>query len=255
MFPDGACRICGKFDWQLKPQANQRTARGVHEKAHINRGEAKFIIIDAASGMKMILKTALGRQMFPDAPATPNTVSNTDSIPRLQEGTAAAKVRSLLPSMPAEFTIKDVITKAGDISVASVSAALRWAKDGGVIKVVRRYDMGEWRSIGKSGMPPLVYSFIGFDNYTPPVKTSHVSKSKMVTQSIAISGLDTAALTSVLEDAEPEHQCIATDAISTLQRSLATLNLLLAVQDMPPAQLIALSGTINAISQTTRLRR
>lgn len=255
MFPDGACRICGKFDWQLKPQANQRTARGVHEKAHINRGEASFFT-DAATGERMIQKTALGKQRFPDAPK-PVDFSN---IPHLQEGTAAGRVRALLHLMPPEFTIKNMMDKVGaDVSQASVGGALRWAKESGIIKIARHIEVKEWRDQGKVGAPPLVYTYVGFENYSPPPpKTALKQKkaneeSQMATQTVAIPGLDTSALAAVLE--EPEHQCVATDAISNLQRTLGTLNLLLAVQNLPPEQLIALSGTINAIGQTTRRNR
>jgi ribosomal protein L37AE/L43A len=58
----------------------------------------------------------------------------------------------------------------------------------------------------------------------------------------------------ILAELEP-HDCDATQVLAGVQRSLATLNLLIAMQRMSPEQMTALAGTIGAIGNMPQGRK
>jgi hypothetical protein len=170
----------------------------------------------------------------------------------LKQSTAAQRVRDVLPSLPPEFTVKDVKAKLPLVSTPAIYAALNWAKKHGMVRVVKKYTAREWRDLGNNGAPPILYNFVGgVDVAALPSRRSTAPRQQKA-QEIAIP--NTASLPEAIAafvESSP-HQCDATDVLANVQRSLTTLNLLIALQQMTPEQAMQLVGTIGAIGRASR---
>lgn len=117
--------------------------RTVHENSHIRRGAKR-----EADGSLTVL-----------TPLTPNTAPVTPK--KREPGHKTKKVMEVFPSMPARFTIRDVMAALPQTDRHNAKYAIQWSASVGIIKQVGKLSYEEQAASGHRGAPPFVYEYVG----------------------------------------------------------------------------------------------